>query len=418
MFLIRQRRQIGMIVLGIILLAGGCNFPRAAATVLPPVVIGNATPTTVSLLPSPSSQEAMPITPSATATSGMEPTRTTLPSPTSTFTPIPPPASQPNVILIIVDSLRADHLSSYGYDRPTTPNLDQLVVQNGARFSMAISPASWTCPANASLHTGINPVQLGASWFDLEQTIPRRVNTLAEYLHNAGYYSAAFINNSCMGHTRGFDQGFDYFDDVVLSRPNMNNSDKVRAGEVDNRLIGWLQANQAKFQGKPLFLWAYYMEPHPWYNPPAPYDRLYDPDYSGSLTPETFGVGKAAMSGELVMNERDVQHLIALYDGEISLWDAYFGQLMTALKKLNLLDNTLLVITADHGESFGEHGKWVHGTALYQEQIHVPLVMSYPGQIPPGIVIEAPVQSMDLMPTILDWAGVDVPEGLDALSDS
>ena len=144
MFLIRQRRQIGMIVLGIILLARGCNFPRAAATVLPPVVIGNATPTTVSLLPSPSSQEAMPITPSATATSGMEPTRTTLPSPTSTFTPIPPPASQPNVILIIVDSLRADHLSSYGYDRPTTPNLDQLVVQNGARFSMAISPASWT----------------------------------------------------------------------------------------------------------------------------------------------------------------------------------------------------------------------------------------------------------------------------------
>ena len=403
-------------ILCVSILGGGCNYPRTINTVLPPVVQGNLTPTTVSIAPPPPTETSSPAPTIPLPAASPDPTNTQPPLPTSTPTPIPPPASPPNVILIIVDSLRADHVSSNGYARPTTPNLDQLVVMNGAHFRMAISSASWTCPSNASMHTGLDPVQLGASWFDLEQTVPKSATTLAEYLSQAGYYTAAFINNSCVGHDRGFDQGFHYFDDSVLSRPNIHNSDKVRGGEVNNRMISWLQANQQDFQEKPLFLLAYYMEPHPWYNPPAPYDTLYDPDYNGSLTPETFGVGKDAMSGALVLSERDIQHLIALYDGEISEWDANFGQLMTELNQMNLLENTLLIVTADHGESFGEHSKWVHGTSLYQEQIQVPLVMSYTGQIPPNTVIDAPVQNMDLMPTILDWAGIILPEGLDAVS--
>jgi arylsulfatase A-like enzyme len=153
-----------------------------------------------------------------------------------------------------------------------------------------------------------------------------------------------------------------------------------------------------------------------WYDPPAPFDTLFDADYAGNFDGSVYKDGEDVVSGNIVPSERDVEHLLALYDGEIAYWDAEFGQLMGRFRDAGILDNTLIIVTADHGELFGEHGEWTHGNALYEEVIRVPLVMRYTSVIAPGTVIDMPVQNMDLMPTILDYAGLSIPAGLNSIS--
>jgi arylsulfatase A-like enzyme len=195
-------------------------------------------------------------------------------------------------------------------------------------------------------------------------------------------------------------------------------SDKARAVDINAHAIEWLQNSwlpQAR-NGQPLFLFLYYFDPHVWYDPLPPYDTLYDSDYSGWLTPAVYRDSQDAVAGKITLSERDLQHLIALYDGEITYWDTYFGQMIAFLDENHLLDNALMLVTADHGESLGEHGKWTHGSSLYEEVLRVPLLMRYSGVIPAGVVVESPAQNFDLTPTILDWAGVALPQDLQALS--
>jgi arylsulfatase A-like enzyme len=167
---------------------------------------------------------------------------------------------------------------------------------------------------------------------------------------------------------------------------------------------------------KRLFLFLYYFDPHVWYDPLPPFNALYDPDYTGTLTPAVFGHGGDVVSGKIVPTARDVEHMLAMYDGEISYWDARIGEMLTYLQDNHYLDNALVVVTADHGEMFGEHGRWVHANGLNEEVLRVPLLMRYTGVIPPGNVVKAPSQNYDLMPTILDWAGVSLPGDLQAVS--
>jgi arylsulfatase A-like enzyme len=237
-------------------------------------------------------------------------------------------------------------------------------------------------------------------------SIPSDVTTLAEHLQTAGYYTAGFATTYCVKPQLGVSQGFDYYDDVLTAKTA---ADKARAGQVNQRVLAWLQDRWSSQAGqKPLFLFIYYFDPHVWYDPLPPYDTLYDDSYTGTLTSEVFGIGDDVVFGRLVPSPRDIEHVIALYDGEISYWDHYLGQLLSSLEDMGLFENTLLVVTADHGEMFGEHGIWTHGGALYEEMVRVPLLVRYSGVIPPGSRIATPVQSMDLMPTILDWAGLDL----------
>lgn len=393
------------------------TLPTAAATI---ALLPTATPSHTPLptaTPIPADTETA--VPSAIPTE-IPPTETPLPTATTppTATPIPTPAGPPQLILyIVVDSLRADHVSSYGYERPTTPNMDAWMAAQGMQFNQAIASASWTCPSNAALMSGQIPTRLGSTWDSVGNSLPSRATTLAEYLQGAGYYTAGIVTNSCLRGSGGFDQGFDYYDDEVLDEPEVGYTNPATAELMNNRVWTWLQEEwlNGDAAGQPLFLFLYYMDPHVLYDPPPPYDTMYDPDYSGPFTPDVFAVGREVLEGSLVPNERDTEHIQALYDGEISYWDAQFGNLLPALDGLGLLDNALIVLTADHGDMFGEHGTWVHGTSLYEGVIHVPLLMRYPGRIPVGQV-DTPVQSMDLMPTILELAGLPVPEDLDAVS--
>lgn len=326
----------------------------------------------------------------------------------STVRPLAPAPVQrrtqdsPTVIFIVADALRADHVSAYGYTPTTTPNLDAWVATPGARFTHATSPAPWTYPASAAMMTGCSPTRLTANWDN--HTLPTDVTTLAEYLHLSGYYTAGFVAAPFIRGAQGFKRGFDIYDDWVAN--NHKTSTSGGAAIINERAFNWFQ-NVGNRVTQPLFLFLYYFDPHSWYYPPAPYDTLYDPDYTGDLTPATYRDGQDAMSGAAIPTGRDLQHLLALYDGETNFWDYHIGQMFTFLQQQGLLDNALLVVTADHGELFGEHGMWVHGNCLYEEALRIPLLLRYSGIVPAGKVVDTPAQNMDIMPTILDF--LDIP---------
>jgi arylsulfatase A-like enzyme len=319
----------------------------------------------------------------------------------------------PNVIFIVTDALRADHVSSYGYERPTTPNLDAIMAAEGVRFDQTITASSWTFPSNGAMLTGRMPSRLGVDWTAVPASIPESEILLAEHLHNAGYYTAGFINNYYLTADFGFGQGFDVYE-------TSRNSEK--AEDLNLLAMNWSESQvadgkvQVAGQSQPLFLFLYYYDPHTWYDPPPPYDTLYDNSYTGSLLPDIYQHGQPVVAGEVVPAPRDVEHLIALYDGEITYWDHHFGQMMEYLAGLGLLDNSIIVVTSDHGQMFGEHGKWVHRNSLYEEVLRVPMLLRYDGVTTPGYVAAEPVSTLDLMPTILDLVGLPIPDGLDGIS--
>jgi arylsulfatase A-like enzyme len=318
----------------------------------------------------------------------------------------------PNIFLVVVDALRADHVSSYGYERATTPNLDSLVADRGVLFQNATAPSAWTFPSNAALLTGRSPFKIGVSWSDPQSVVPDQEMMLAEYLHDAGYYAAGFVSAHYVRNSLGFGQGFDIYDEQIGDTENSTRADRVNA-----MAMNWLGNSWAPISGtKPLFLFLYYFDPHTWYNPPPPYDTLYDPTYTGTLTASVYQDGESVVSGAIAPTERDVQHLKGLYDGEVTYWDADLGEMLTYLETLHLLDNSIVIVTSDHGEMFGEHGKWTHRNSLYEQVLRVPLTIRATGIVSAGLVVSSPVQTTDIVPTVLDWLGRPIPPDLQGMS--
>jgi arylsulfatase A-like enzyme len=310
------------------------------------------------------------------------------------------------ILLIGIDTLRADHLGAYGYFRDTTPQLDAWITRQGAVLEQATSEASWTFPANASVHTGRAAFRNGPTWNPHNNPVPPQATTLAEYLQREGYRTAGFVSNFFVSRWMGLSQGFDHFDDSLVAYPH---EDPGAAGALTDQVIQWTSQVSPT---APLFLFTWYLDPHTWYNPPPPYDLLYDPVYTGTLTPAAYGDG----NWTAVETRRDFQHLMALYDGEISYTDEQIGRLLAYLDGRGLLDNALIIVYADHGELFGEHNKWVHGNTVYEELLRVPLLVRYTGVITAGQALTAPVQTMDILPTVLDYTGLPIPPELDGVS--
>ncbi|MFN8439595.1 MAG: sulfatase [Caldilineaceae bacterium] len=321
--------------------------------------------------------------------------------------------ASPNIVLIMVDALRSDHLSFHGYLRDTTPNLNRWMAQEGIDFPHTFSTAPWTYPANASILSGLLPSLVGASWNFSTNPIDEHVQLLAQYLHKEGYQTAGFVTPYVFQKRFGFGRGFDHYDDSLTTRPTSN---KGTAHEVNQLALDWLFANRTLNSTQPLFLYLYHFDPHSWYNAPSPYSDLYDPTYQGELTAEIYKDGQDTTEGKLALTERDKAHLIALYDGEIAYWDNEFGRFMTNLEQNGFLQNTLIVVCGDHGEMFGEHNCWVHGSMLYDEVLRVPLLMRYDGVINKGNTFSHRVQNMDVLPTLLAYANVAIPESLHGLN--
>ena len=315
-------------------------------------------------------------------------------------------AEKPNIILIVVDTLRADHVSAYGYARETTPNLDSWLAQEGALFTNASTSIAWTYPANAGMLTGKQPANFGvvwSQWQNLQNKLPTNETLLAEYLQAEGYATAGFNSAYFVSERFGFARGFDVYEDHLGRIEN-----KTWANVINAEAQDWITNEWDS--NKPMFLFLYYFDPHAWYNPPAPYDTLYDPTYTGTLTAAVYQNGRPVHEGTIIPTARDIEHIIALYDGSISYWDAHFGEMMTFLEQNNVLDNSIVIVTSDHGEMFGEHGEWAHHNSVYEEVIRVPFLVRYDGVVAKDVVFDAPISTIDVTPTILDFLGLPVPD--------
>lgn len=308
---------------------------------------------------------------------------------------IPP---QPNVVVYLIDTLRADHLGIYGYDRSTSPSIDRLGA-SGAVFDNAYAQDTRTLGSIPSLLTSLYPSTHGIQRFG--QKLAGDTPTIAEVFAAAGYRTASFITNVNAGKLPGLERGFGHFHDAIRSANPLPFVGKRYFDRDAHRsfpeaaFFDWLDESPEA----PFFAYVHTAEPHRPYNPPPPYDTMFDPEYTGSVTgyfegPD--GYGRA-------VKPADVEHVRALYDGEVVFADAAVGRLLAGLEKRGLADETLVVITADHGEELRDRGGWNHGHSAYNELLRVPLVMAGPG-IRAGTRIAAPAQLVDVAPTVLAWA--------------
>ncbi|MHC4894424.1 MAG: sulfatase [Planctomycetota bacterium] len=291
-----------------------------------------------------------------------------------------PEARRPNLLLVTVDTLRADALGSYGYDRPTSPRLDAWAAR-AQRFDAAQATSSWTLPTLATLHTGLLPSSTHTP--DFASSLPLGQETLAERLRGAGYETAAIVNHTFLGIRHGLHQGFTHFDDdMVLFVADSHRA--VTSDRVTERALDFLErveAPGALSADRPWFLWVHYFDPHDAY---LAHEGFSDP----------FGIE----------TDRD------LYDGEIAWTDHHLGALLEHLERSGLDEETLVCVVADHGEEWEDHGGTGHGLTLFDEVVRVPLLFAGPG-VEPGVV-ETPVSTLDVFPTLLTRLGLEVPSGL------
>lgn len=317
----------------------------------------------------------------------------------------------PNVLVIVVDALRADHLSTYGYHRSTSPYVSRLAAQ-GVLLQNAIATAPWTLPSHASFLTGRLPHETGADRPDgyLDRNLP----TLAEAFRQRGYRTAAFSANWWFFARRlGFGRGFLHFEDfssVVSAVAQTNLGQRIqnlllklkllqlavgraRAQQINGNVLRWLDQGQG-----PFFVVANYMDVHEPYMPPL--DCFHRFSKLDKPAGEVF-LGNPRMDH---LTAVEVQNEMDAYDASIYCLDGQIAALVQALQRRQLMRNTLLVFTSDHGDGFGEHGLMSHGNSLYRELIHVPLIMVGPG-VPRGVVVERPASLMWLAPTLLSLTG-------------
>jgi arylsulfatase A-like enzyme len=327
-----------------------------------------------------------------------------------------PAASGPdsrNVVFVTTDTLRADALGCYGNSAAHTPNIDRLAAE-GALFLRAQAASSWTLPSHASMFTGLTVPEHGAdnALFPLAAD---RV-TVTEMLRSRGFKTSAVVSGVFTSATFGFAKGFDAFDDGITAPwrklagasllrkvarlwPRLNVDLERRAAEVVERAIPFLR------DGGPFFLWVHFFDPHADYDPPSPFrPALADgvrPPFDGRGAPLLdVNAGRLAPPGP-----EDFKRLRALYDGEVSYMDAEIGRMREEIERLGLAKNTAIVLVADHGEAFLEHGRFLHAS-LYQEVLHVPLIVWAPGIVKPGTRVTAVVRGIDLAPTLVELAGV------------
>lgn len=292
-------------------------------------------------------------------------------------------SSRPNVLLITVDTLRADHLSSYGYGLKTSPYIDKL-AQEGTRFERAYTVIPLTGPAHLSLFSSRYPQEHGARRNGLAMASDRTLVTLPQILRANGYLNSAFVSAwPLTARLTNIDDWFDHYEENLTRTYQMFNSSRW-AEDVTPEAIGWLKQNGGK--DKPFFMWVHYFDPH------SPYDfreHFADLKQTGSERPPAIA-------------DPEMRERVRNYDTEIAYTDWYIGKLLATLDEMKLSDSTLVVLTADHGESLGEHDYVGHGRYLYENIIRIPLIVRLPGKVKAAQVVSTPVSIVDIAPTVLD----------------
>jgi choline-sulfatase len=333
---------------------------------------------------------------------------------------LPPPAAaaagkRPNLIIYLVDTLRADHLGCYGYARPTSPRIDRFAA-DAVRFENGRAQSSWTKPAVAAVLTGLYPVAHGAE--ARAQRIHESVETLAERLQAAGYETALFTTNGNVSARFGFDQGWDSF--RFMTRREGRKRKHYAAAEMNGEIFAWLAERERRHPARPLFLFVHTLDPHDPYRPREEFRRRFAPGVDVEAACCQRSNELAALTGAAALKQ--AADAMALYDGEIAQNDAAFGDFLDELERRGLAATSAVLLTADHGEEFLDHGGWKHGFTLYEEMLHIPFVLRLPAGRGAGRTIATAVDQVDIAPTLLALAGAgaapDLPgRDLNALLD-
>jgi arylsulfatase A-like enzyme len=316
--------------------------------------------------------------------------------------------TRPNLIFLLVDALRPDHLGCYGYSKPTSPFMDAL-SRRGVLFERCYSQGNYTRMSVPSFFASIYPLSHGVR--RREEACSEEFVMLAEVLKNHGYSTAAWMPNPSLQLVYNFFYGFDdYFDtNVLMPRPVIPRSRSrsemyETASQINRMTLDWLKKNAGREE--PFFVYLHYRDVHGPYVPPPPYNEMFY-DSSQPVRPMPEGALKNFDYLKLENDRNDVNYYIAQYDGEIRYTDDQMKIFFEELEKGRFLENTLVVLSADHGESLGEHDIFNHGRALREEQVHVPLVLIFPDAAHVGKRVETMVELVDLLPTFLDY--MDIP---------
>ena len=307
---------------------------------------------------------------------------------------------KPNLIIISIDTLRADHIGCYGYQRPTSPAIDKFASE-ALLFEDVMSTSPWTLPAHGSLLTGLYPNRHGLKSYD--NTMPGGIRMLADILKESGYATAAVVNSHCLSTRYGFNQGFDayaYLKEVVFQRG---------PSKVGEEGIKRLRSRP----DRPFFLFLHYFDVHSDYSSLPYYEQQFVRPYNGIANGSSRQLS-AHCIGEITFDQAAADHLIDLYDAGIRQMDDGIDALLKSLKSQKLLDDSILIITSDHGEEFLEHGGVLHSQTQYQELLHIPLIIKGPG-IPKSKRIKSVVSLVDVVPTVLSLLGIAEPESLDGV---
>ncbi|KPJ52343.1 MAG: hypothetical protein AMS16_06485 [Planctomycetes bacterium DG_58] len=327
---------------------------------------------------------------------------------------LPSKPGHPNVLLIVLDTVRADHMSCYGYHRRTTPRVDAFAAKARV-YKDVLSPSCWTLPSHASFFTGLPVSAHGVTW--THQALDRQFDTLAEQLQGAGYQTVGLSSNPILTASRFFDQGFELYE-VAGPRSTRTLSARLvarivkpvawrgSAPQMHRRLGRWFRSDYTP--DKPFFIFLNYIEPHQPYLPASHLLEWSTPELVDKW--EKVNQGDAlfqyTLTGLDTLSSTDIEELAALYDEEIAYVDRHVGELLDFLRTNGLDKNTLVIITSDHGEHFGEHHMMDHQYSLYEPLVRVPLIVKWDDRLPPG-EDETPVQSHDLYPTVLEAARID-----------
>jgi arylsulfatase A-like enzyme len=298
-----------------------------------------------------------------------------------------------NLLVLSVDTLRADHLGAYGYRaRATSPRMDAL-LGSGVRFEQAMAQRAATWPSLASMLTGLYPSAHGVT--ENGYGFPDGLPTLPKLLHAAGYRTGAFLSNMCQANHQGWD-GFA--------------CSAGQDGKTVHRALDWAGQAGAAPPGRPFFLWVHLFGAHsPYYNGGDAAARLLDPGYQGVLGPKRWRLDPV-MTQHLRLSPADLRHLDALYDAAVMGSDRQVGALLDGLRAAGKLERTVVVLLSDHGEELYAHNNYLyHSCSVYQTALHVPLAIAAPGLLPAGAAVPQTVELIDLLPTLLDLLAVAPP---------
>ncbi len=303
-----------------------------------------------------------------------------------------------NVVVLVVDTLRADQLRPINAQtRVKTPFIDQF-ASDGVVFALAQAPENWTKPSVASILTGLHPQTHQQKTTDA--ALPSSAVLLSEHLKDQGFATGCFSANGYVSDRFGFDQGWDHYTNYIRE------SRSTEAKDVFEEAGNWIEEQKdSRF-----FAYIQTIDPHVPYDPTDKYLRMYDPsEYAGQVRPRMTGdlLEKAKRNPpQVVFDASDKRRLRALHDGEITQHDQFFGAFLERLSGLGLAEDTLIVVTSDHGEELGDHGSWGHGHSVYQELLHVPLMFRLPKRLPGGTKVGDAVSTLDISATVTDLLGV------------